>query len=223
MKDLPNYFFVINKGKEEQQDNDSQIDVSGDEGNKENIKNDDDETYNFNKNNYIKLSDYNQQLFSTFIETDEAYINDTDKKLLPKSKNYIGPFVIQTTFEIYKEGKIYKLRSIEENLEIEPKTIIINESKLSIPKIIKNYFFNTKYSKESLARALIFILYKLIRKIDYYSKLVEKEILKDSKDIKNYKFLLCLIFNNIPFEDIDEIVENDLKILIENGYIKHTF
>ena len=74
-----------------------------------------------------------------------------------------------------------------------------------------------------MARALIFILYKLIRKIDYYSKLVEKEILKDSKDIKNYKFLLCLIFNNIPFEDIDEIVENDLKILIENGYIKHTF
>ena len=54
-------------------------------------------------------------------------------------QNQIGPFVIQTTFEIFEEGKTYKLRSIEENLEIEPKTIIINESKLSIPKLIKNF------------------------------------------------------------------------------------
>ena len=74
-----------------------------------------------------------------------------------------------------------------------------------------------------MQRALYFVLYKLIKKIDYYSQLVKFEILKDSEDIKNYKFQLFLIYNNKPISQMNTFIISCLKNLINNGYIKNNF
>ena len=55
--------------------------------------------------------------------------------------------MIQKTFVIYKKNEKYAIESFDEDLIIEPKTIIINESKLSIPKNIINFSFEQKYEK----------------------------------------------------------------------------
>ena len=113
--------------------------------------------------------------------------------------------------------------SINEDLEIEPKTIIINESKLSIPKNIEEFSFDEKYEKNQIANTLIFTLNKLIQKKKYYKELVENEILTKKEEIKDYHFLFCLIYNNIPVENIEEIVKSDLKKLIKKGLIEDEF
>ena len=210
LKDLPNYFFVINKEVKE--------DI-----NKKNHHKNSNEYKGKKRSEAYNFSDYNKNLFSIFIETDGAYINDKNEKLIPKLKNNYHPFLIQNTFEIYKNGEKYELRLIDENLDIEPKTIVINESKLSIPKNIDNFNLEEKYEKDLLEKTLIATLNKLIRKSYYYSKFVEKEILKDSNEIKDYKFLLCLIYNNIPIKNIDDIAKKDLQILIDNDYINNKF
>ena len=56
-----------------------------------------------------------------------------------------------------------------------------------------------------------------------YYEFVKNEILKNPEEIINYKFLFCLIYNNIPVKNINEIVKNDLQTLIDNGYIKDEF
>ena len=162
-------------------------------------------------------------LFSIFLETDGSYINDKNEKLSAELKNNRHPFQIQNTFKVYKINAKYDLKIIKEDLEIDPFTIIINESKLSIPKNINDFSIDEKYDKSILDKTLIFTLNKLIRKKHYYYELVKNEFLKNSEDIKNYKFLFCLIYNNIPVKNIEKIVENDLKTLINDGYIKDKF
>ena len=193
LKDLPNYFFVLNKKSQK------------------------------NKGNFINFIDYNKNLFSSFIETDGAYINDKNEKLLTNLKYNYHPFLIQNTFVVYKKNAKYELDSINEDLEIEPKTIIINESKLSIPKNIEEFSFDEKYEKNQIANTLIFTLNKLIQKKKYYKELVENEILTKKEEIKDYHFLFCLIYNNIPVENIEEIVKSDLKKLIKKGLIEDEF
>ncbi len=192
MKELPSYFFLLNKKKKKK------------------------------INNCVTFDEYDKNLFSVFMETDGAYINDSNNIVTPNLKNNFHPFLIHNTFIVTKNYKKYELNSTNENLNIEPKTIVINESKLSIPQDISNFTLNNKYDKNLLSKTLIFTLNKLIKKIHYYYELVQNEILiKD--EITKYKFLLCLIYNNLPINNIDEIIENDLKILIDNGYIKNEF
>ena len=52
---------------------------------------------------------------------------------------------------------------------------------------------------------------------------MKNEILENSEDIKNYNFLLSLIYNNIPIENIGTNAEKDLKTLIDNNYINDEF
>ena len=115
------------------------------------------------------------------------------------------------------------MKSINESFDIDPKTIIINESKLTIPKNIDKFSFKKAYDIKLLSNTLIFTLNKLIRKKHYYYELVKNEILKNSEEIKDYKFLFCLIYNNIPIKNIDDIAEKDLQTLINKGYIKDEF
>ena len=130
--------------------------------------------------------------------------------------------MIQKTFVIYKKNEKYTIQSFDEDLIIEPKTIIINESKLSIPKNIINFSFEQKYEKNKLSNTLIFTLNKLIRKMHFYYEFVKNEI-SDENKIKDYKFLLCLIYDSVPVKDINTIVKDNLKLLIGNGYIKNEF
>ena len=202
LKDLPTYFFIVN-----QEINDKDIK----EINPKIIE------------KVQTFSDFNKNLFSTFIETDGAYINDINKTFIAILKNKFHPFLIQNTFVISKKEENYILESIEEDLIIQPKTIIINESKLSIPKNIINFSFNQKYEKNILSNTLIFTLNKLIRKIHFYYEFVKNEILENKETIKDYKFLLCLIYDNVPVKDIGIIAKKDLNELINKGYIKDEF
>ena len=61
LKDLPSYFFVVNK----------EINDKNNKGNKKNKE----INQNIIEQNYATFSDFNNNLFSTFIETDGAYIN----------------------------------------------------------------------------------------------------------------------------------------------------
>ena len=74
LKDLPNYFFPLEKKFGQ----------------------------NIANTNIVNFSDCNKILFSTFLETDGAYINDKNEKLSEKLKNNQHTFQIQNTFEVYK-------------------------------------------------------------------------------------------------------------------------
>ena len=127
LKDLPNYFFAINKKS------------------------------NYNRK-YTTFFELSENLFSSFIETDGAYINNKDIKLSPKLKSNYPPFLIHNTFVVKKIGEEYKLESIEEGLEIDKKTIIIvDESKLSNPKNIKDFSFTEEYNIDDLTNTLILL------------------------------------------------------------------
>ena len=213
LKDLPNYFFHLQKFEKKLNKKDKinkklkNIQIEN-ENNKKTDKNE----------KLISFSEYSDNLFSNFLETDGAYINDENIILKPKFKNY-NPFIIHKTF-VYSNNSLI---SIDEDLEIGPKTIIIIESKVSIPKDKPDFSFEKIYSRSVLDKTLIFTLNKLIKKIKYYKEFIENEFLTDKKEIGNYKFLLCLIYNNIPILDIDKIVENDLNNLINSNFIENEF
>ena len=52
---------------------------------------------------------------------------------------------------------------------------------------------------------------------------MKKKILENNEEIKDYKFLLCLIYDNVPVKDIDEIARKDLEELMREGYIQEEF
>ena len=196
LKPLPNYFFRVQK----------KVSIISDIDKK------------------ITFSEYNNNLFTIFMEADGAYINDTNNKIYHKNLSD-HPFKLSKTFVCSKKNNKFEVISIDEDFDIDPKTIIINEAKISIPKDKEGSkdLLIKKYSKTLLDKTLLFTLNKLIRKVEYYSKFVENEFLSEKDKINNYKFLLCLFYNNIPISNIDTIIKNELKLLIDNGYIKNEF
>ena len=81
------------------------------------------------------------------------------------------------TFICSKKNNKFKLESFEEDFEIGPKTIIINETKISISKEQDESkdLLTKNYNRSLLDKTLLFSLNKLIRKIEYYSVLVKNE------------------------------------------------
>ena len=129
------------------------------------------------------------------------------------------------TFICSKKNNKFESESFEEDFETSPKTIIINETKISISKEQDESkdLLTKKYNRSLLDKTLLFSLNKLIRKIEYYSVLVKNEFKSNKNEINDYKFLLCLFFNNIPVSNIDKIIEEEIKVLIENNYIQNEF
>ena len=172
---------------------------------------------------YLTFSEYNSSLFYHFLEADGAYINKSNNKIAPNLNSNICPFYNHRTFYIKNKKGKYFYEEKDEDLCITKKSIIIAESKLSIPKQIENFSFDIQYFKKDLDKTLIFTLNKLIRKIDFYSQYAKYEILEEEEDIKNYSFQLFLLYNNIPIDDLEEIIKENLKLLIDNNYIKNEF
>ena len=52
---------------------------------------------------------------------------------------------------------------------------------------------------------------------------MKNELKSNKNEINDYKFLLCLFYNNIPVSNIDKIIEKEIKVLIENNYIQNEF
>ena len=205
LRELPNYFFAINpKINNHHKQNDK----------KQNNKKQNDKT---------NFKDYNDNLFSIFMESDGAYINMKDEKLSPNLGRNFYPFILHKTFIISEKNNNYKIEYGDEALEIQPKSIIISESKLSIPKDIKNFSFSSEYPKNELDGTLLFTLNKLMKKINFYKQFVENEVIDESEKIGNYKFHLFLIYNNIPINDLEEIINTNLILLDKNKYIKNEF
>ena len=172
---------------------------------------------------YLTFSEYNSSLFYHFLEADGAYINKSNNKIAPNLNSNICPFYNHRTFYIKNKKGKYFYEEKDEDLYITKKSIIITESKLSIPKQIEDFSFDIQYFKKDLDKTLIFTLNKLIRKIDFYSQYAKYEILEEEEDIKNYSFQLFLLYNNIPIDDLEEIIKENLKLLIDNNYIKNEF
>ena len=118
--------------------------------------------------NFISFMDYNATLFNSFIEVDGAFINQSNEKLEPQLDKNFYPFLVQKTFRISektsKGNKKYILTLADEKFEIAPKSIIIVESKLSIPKDkgidIDNFKFYQTYDKNQLDSTMLFTLNK---------------------------------------------------------------
>ena len=52
---------------------------------------------------------------------------------------------------------------------------------------------------------------------------MKNEFKSNKNEINDYKFLLCLFYDNIPVSNIDKIIEAKLKVLIENNYMQNEF
>lgn len=218
LDDLPNYFFSIGQRKSLSYSNneDKKVTSEGKKVTREDKK-------DTSEDKKVTFEEYNNSLFSCFMETDGAFINSTNKILTPKD---VHPFQVNATFEIKKnslEGRKFDINFIEENFIIDPNSIIISETKQSIPKRIDEFNFNYKYNKVELDQTLIFTLNKLIKKIEIYSQFVENEILQKSQKIEEYKFMLLLIYNNIPVCDLKTVIEDNLILLNNKKYLKHEF
>ena len=134
--------------------------------------------------NIISFNDYNADLFTSFIEVDGAFINQSNEKLEPQLNKNFYPFLVQKTFivsskTVSKFKKNYTLTLADEKMEIAPKSIIIVESKLSIPKDkgidIDNFKFYIEYEKSELDKTMIFTLNKLIKKKKFILNLFKKK------------------------------------------------
>ena len=172
----------------------------------------------------VTFSQFNEAIFSRFLETDGAYINKKDKKIWPVLNRDFRPYFNHNTFFVKEDNKnSYRVEFLQEELSIHEKSIIIIESKLSIPKEIKDFSFTKEYSRNDLDRTLLFTLNKLIKKISFYSEYVKYEKLGESEKIDNYTFQLFLIYNNIPINDLETKIKESLDILIKEKFIKKTF
>ena len=193
--------------------------------------------YNINKNLFKKnkmytFSEYNKILFSIFLEADGAYINKKDMELTQNlSENYC-PYLIHKTFNVYKdneenkenkENHKFRISIANETLKIENKTIVISESKVSIPNNIENFSFKKQYTVNDLENSLLLTIYKLIKKINFYKEYVKNEILENNEKINDYKFHLFLIYNNTPVSDLEQYIEVILEDLISHDFIKQEF
>ena len=134
--------------------------------------------------NIISFNDYNANLFTSFIEVDGAFINQSNEKLEPQLNKNFYPFLVQKTFivsskTVSKFKNNYTLTLADEKMEIAPKSIIIVESKLSIPKDkgidIDNFKFYIEYEKSELDKTMIFTLNKLIKKKKFILNLFKKK------------------------------------------------
>ena len=178
---------------------------------------------NSNKNNNETFLDYSKRLFRNFIETDSAYFNPNEEVLKP---NYIPH---KSCYDCYKIIKVYKnndnefkIEILENNdLTIKECSLIISETKLSVPEAIFDINDNEKIDKINFQKSLYFILFKLILKIDYYSELLKNEFLSENTSIKNNQ--LFLVFNHRPIINFENDLQTTLGNLIKNKKIQVPF
>ena len=172
----------------------------------------------------IKFSDYIDNLFKAFIETDVARINPTNSDIEPNI--FFKPYINECPFHIYEneETKEWKCDIIEKNeFKVYKHSIILAEIKNFIPDKVLNIDDFTIINKIEVQKTLYFVLYKLIKKIDYYDKYVKYEYFTNSNEISKYNFQLFLICYNKPINQLNGYIKKCFDNLIKNNHIKHGF
>ena len=221
IKELPNYFYVLGNI------NDYKI-LNSNNNNKyyDNKKNNKNKYHNDNnkKKNLYTFDEYLEHLFSLFMETDGAFINTQEQILsLQLTKNYL-PYKISSGFNVKViNGNISMKKGKDKNqLVIYPNSIIICESKLSIPNKI-DCPFEELYDKNTFEKSLIFVIAKMIKKIKYYIEFVRQVYYDGNEKMPNFGIQLFLIYNNNPIENLEKEITNNLNKLIEKNYVNYGF
>ena len=216
LQKLPNIFFPIstifdskyqkkNKKKNKAEDKSKSIDESN------------------KKEDKITFEKYVDSIFNSFIETDLARINKNNIDIQPEF--IFKPFINEPPIHVYrdKKGKFICEVNKSNELKIHASSIILGEVKNSVPEKVLNIKKDEEIDVKNIQRSLYFVLYKLIKKIDYYLNFVKYEILDNSEKIKNYKFQLFLVYNNKPISKMNTFIKSCLENLISNGYINNEF
>lgn len=203
LNNLPNYFFLLKNKNRDKIKDPNEI---------KNYKNYFDSKGNNieEKKEIIKLEDVVNNLFSTFIETDEVfyYKDDIPLTLIEEGNK---SFSVSNKIEISEYGaNINIIKS--KLLNIEKNSIILIEDKLSAPKFYENLLYKKDYIKQDFYSSLNFLVYKIISKIKIYKEFIKSEL----NDNDNFKFILLLVYNNKPIKEDD--MENVIKKIINNLY-----
>ena len=177
----------------------------------------------FNNDSKITFENYVGNIFNSLIETDLARINMNNFDIQPEF--FFKPFINEPPIHVYKDNNNKYICEINKNNEfkIHANTIILGEVKQSVPEKVLDIKKEEEIDPKNIQRTLFFVLFKLIKKIDYYLNYVKYEILDDSEKIKNYKFQLFLIYNNKPISKMNTFIKFCLDNFISYNYIKNEF
>lgn len=163
-------------------------------------------------------------LFSSFIETDLARINRDDFDLQPKIifKPYINEFPIHIYYK--KEEKKWVCETIiQDEFKVYAHSIVLAEVKNSVPEKLLNIDDNDLLNKKDIQRSLYFVLYKLVKKIDYYYDFIKYEYLDNSQEIDKYVFQLFLVYDNKPISQMNNYIKACFDNFIKKDFIKYNF
>ena len=163
-------------------------------------------------------------LFSSFIETDLARINRDDFDLQPKIifKPYINEFPIHIYYK--KEEKKWVCETIiQDEFKVYAHSIVLAEVKNSVPEKLLNIDDNDLLNKKDIQRSLYFVLYKLVKKIDYYYDFIKYEYLNNSQEIDKYVFQLFLVYDNKPISQMNNYIKTCFDNFIKKDFIKYNF
>ena len=176
-------------------------------------------------NNDLKntFENYVGNIFNSFIEIDLARINMNNFDIQPEF--FFKPFINEPPIHVYKDNNNKYICEINKNNEfkIHANTIILGEVKQSVPEKVLDIKKEEEIDPKNIQRTLFFVLFKLIKKIDYYLNYVKYEILDDSEKINNYKVQLFLIYNNKPISKMNTFIKSCLDNFISYNYIKNEF
>ena len=218
LPNLPNIFFPVSTAL----DNEFQQKININNIPKLKLKN----ISSMNKKTNISFKNNINNLFKLYIETDFAKINKNDFDIQPEF--VFKPFINEPPIIVDKDPNnnnnwTSKINPSNE-FKAHGKSIILGEViKNALPYQILNIENEQKIKSKKIKKELYVVLYKLIKKIDYYVDFVKYEILENIKDIEKYKIQLFLIYDNKPISQMNTYIKTCLDNLIKNGYIHKKF
>ena len=153
--------------------------------------------------NYIDFDYAKKNYFLSFCEVEGAFIYDgiTPLEIINKENSCFS-----TNGVVEFESQNAEVKE-EKGFTIKGKSIILIESKLTIPKNIKKFNMLKKYKREELYSSLIFTIYKMIKKIKFY-----ESYLNNNSENK-YHYYLILFYNSNQIDDINDYVKKCLNLL----------
>ena len=178
----------------------------------------------------IIFKNYIDNLFNDFINIDVARINDSHSLIQPNI--VFQPYIKEHSIHVYKKKQknewICELMDKGE-FKVFSHSIVLSEILNFIPDKVLNIDDNDLINKIDIEKSLYFVLYKFIKKLEYYYDYIKYEYLNDKEKINEYIFQLFLIFNN----DNDRYNINNNKMndyilicfdnLIKKNLIKYEF
>ena len=171
--------------------------------------------YIYRKYNYNDFDSYLNDCFSNFCEIDGAFLYKRDTPL-------ILFFYENNKFILSKKYTLNDFTGKKEDFIISPYSVLLIEDKISATKYIDLALLKENcLTKEEINSSLIFTVYKLIKKINFYQNYLEKKMKIEDKYFKEYHFHLILSYNNKHISRIEKDFIKCFKFLKNNGYLNN--